>query len=626
MRTFVPHARGLYAAGFGLVLLAAAGAAVMALRSDEADEWVHHTFEVREAAAQLLNAVQGAQMNQQGYLLTTNDDYLKSLQAAAPVITQQFAELRRLTADNPAQQARLMRLEGLAAARLDVLQSTAGLAEKGARDQAVDIVRFNRGKELMDEFGALLDEFSRQEYGLLTEREATAVATSRALLALVCASLLGAILLAALLARAAQRGIDTLRERTVELEGEIKLRRDTEDRLRQAQKLEAVGHLTGGIAHDFNNLLTIILGNLDMLLRRIAKFPAQGEVAALIGTFTDPVERAMQGARSAAQLTHRLLAFARRQALDPKALELNQLVSGLSELLRRTLGEGITLETVLAGGLWSTLADANQVESALINICINARDAMPGGGRLTIETGNAYLDENYARQFGDVTPGQYVLLSVTDTGAGIAPEVMERVFEPFFTTKAAGEGSGLGLAMVHGFVKQTGGHIRIYSEIGHGTTVKVYLPRLLPSRQVVSAPSPQVADTSVPRALGQETVLLVEDNAGVREYARAVLEELGYRVLEAADGAGGLRIVEDGARIDLLFTDVVLPDISGRELAGRAVKLRPRMPVLYTTGYTRNAIVHHGRLDPDVHLLGKPYTQQNLARKVRELLDGATAR
>jgi CheY-like chemotaxis protein len=336
------------------------------------------------------------------------------------------------------------------------------------------------------------------------------------------------------------------------------------------------------------------------------------------------LESASQASRSAAQLTHQLLAFARKQPLKPVAIDLNRLISNMSEMLRRTLGETISIETVLGGGLWPALADANQLENALINLALNARDAMANGGCLTIETANAYLDDAYVARFGDVAAGQYVILSVTDTGTGIDPTVLEHVFEPFFTTKQAGSGSGLGLAMVHGFVKQSGGHIRIYSEIGHGTTVKIYLPRLASATTVASVPAERAESATVRRARPQESIMLVEDNDGVRDYARGALEELGYSVLAARDGTEALRII-DGARVDLLFTDVVLPgNVGGRVLADKILQLRPGLPVLFTTGYTRNAIVHDGRLDPHVQLLGKPYTQQDLARKIREMIDQKT--
>ena len=409
------------------------------------------------------------------------------------------------------------------------------------------------------------------------------------------------------------------------LQLETERREVAEGQLRQAYKLEAIGQLTGGLAHDFNNLLTIVIGNLDTLRRRLASASVNAAIGEVTGRFDRPLEFALRGARSAAELTHRLLAFSRRQALQPVKLDLNRLVSDMSELLRRTLGEAISIETILAGGLWATFADYNQLESALLNLAVNARDAMPDGGSLTIETANAYLDDVYARRFGDVTPGQYVVLSVTDSGKGIPSDVIEKVFEPFFTTKETGAGSGLGLAMVHGFVKQSGGHVRIYSEVGTGTTVKIYLPRLLQNEATIAVPTERTPDDGeLPRAHSGEVILVVEDNPGVRQYARSVLTDLGYDVADASDANEAFAIIQTGRRIDLLFVDVVLPHpMNGRELARKIRSMHPTMPVLFTTGYTRNAIVHEGRLDSDVHLINKPYTQRDLARKVRELLDAA---
>jgi signal transduction histidine kinase len=466
------------------------------------------------------------------------------------------------------------------------------------------------------------------ELDLLSDRQEHSAALRLWLLLFITVCLLAATTLAGLLARSTIYYVTRLRERTDQLEVEEQLRAETEESLRQAQKLEAVGQLSGGIAHVFNNLLTIIIGNLDTLKRRLAAPAGDAATERPADYVSRPLDMAMHGAQSAAQLTHRLLAYARRQPLKPERVELNRLVATMSELLRHTLGETISIETVLAAGLWPTFADANLVEGAILNLAINARDAMPGGGRLTIETANTYLDRAYASRFGDVDPGQYVMLSVTDTGTGIAPELMQNIFEPFFTTKAAGEGSGLGLAMVHGFVKQTGGHIRIYSELAHGTSVKVYLPRLVEAEAQAASAAP-LARTPTPVVTGarpRETILVVEDNEGVRAYARSVLEEVGYSVLEAGQADAALRLLDGNARIDLLFTDVVLPGgMSGRALADRAGRLRNGLPVLFTTGYTPNAIVHHGRLDAGVHLLGKPYTQQDLTRKIREMLDAAAA-
>ena len=430
-------------------------------------------------------------------------------------------------------------------------------------------------------------------------------------------AMFGLAIMALLRTRQEAAAFRQLREETLR-------RHSTELALQQAQKMEAVGQLTGGIAHDFNNLLTIINGNLDTIRRRLGEAVSAEPLRDLAAKLTQPLERAMAGAKSAAQLTHRLLAFSRRQPLKPARVDLNGLVASLSELLRRTLGEGVNIETVLAGGLWPAFADENQVENALVNLAINARDAMPNGGRLTIETANVYLDEGYARRFTEVAAGQYVMLSVSDSGTGIPPDVLEKVFEPFFTTKPVGQGSGLGLAMVHGFVKQSGGHIRIYSEVDQGTTVKIYLPRMTGEGAGAAVPAgaePALLPLSGARA--KEAVLLVEDNDGVREYATSVLSELGYTILAARDGDEALAILERSPRIDILFTDVVLPgSVNGRELANRVLAKLPGLPVLYTTGYTRNAIIHHGRLDADVQLLGKPYTEQDLAMKLRELLDG----
>jgi CheY-like chemotaxis protein len=313
------------------------------------------------------------------------------------------------------------------------------------------------------------------------------------------------------------------------------------------------------------------------------------------------------------------LAFSRQQALTPESIDPNKFVSGLSDLLRRTLGEAVQIEIVLAGGLWKTHADANQLESAVLNLSINARDAMPDGGKLTIETLNAHLDEHYAAQHVEVPAGQYVLIAVTDTGMGMPPDVVSRAFDPFFTTKEIGKGTGLGLSQVFGFVKQSGGHIKIYSEVGQGTTVKLYLPRFIGSEQVAE-------ESARPnRAAGNpsESILVVEDEERVRSLTVGCLRELGYTVQHADSAAAALRILDADPAIRLLFTDIVMPEINGRKLADEALRRRPELRVLFTTGYTRNAIVHNGVLDPGVHLIGKPFTIDQLAAKVRDILDGA---
>jgi signal transduction histidine kinase len=404
---------------------------------------------------------------------------------------------------------------------------------------------------------------------------------------------------------------DTLEQRVAD---EITERMRIEEALRQAQKMEAVGQLTGGIAHDFNNLLTAICGGADTLQRLLPQ---------VLGPNEARLRRALrmidQGAQRAATLTQRLLAFARRQALDPRAIDANKLVAGMSELLRRTLGEPVVIETVLAGGLWRTMTDPNQLESALLNLAVNARDAMPEGGKLTIETANSHLDESYVAQHQEVMPGQYVMIAVSDTGTGMAKSTIDHVFEPFFTTKEVGQGTGLGLSQVYGFIKQSNGHIKIYSELGQGTVVKLYLPRLMDETRPASDDE---AEAEAPPGGSGELLLVVEDDDDVRAYSTETLRELGYRVLTAPNGPAGLEVLGRHPGIRLLFTDVGLPGgMSGRQLADNARRLRPELLVLFTTGYARNAIVHGGILDPGTHLLPKPFTHAALAEKIRALLD-----
>jgi len=384
------------------------------------------------------------------------------------------------------------------------------------------------------------------------------------------------------------------------------------EQLFQSQKMEAVGQLTGGIAHDFNNLLTVILGNLDIIQRRMARETPDP------ATLRRLINNAVEGARRATLLTQRLLAFSRRQPLDPKPVDPNRFIANAVDFLQRSLGETIEVNAVGGGGVWQIEVDPNQLETTLLNLALNARDAMPRGGKLTIETSNVYLDEEYTRANPEVGPGDYVLLAVSDTGSGMDEATLARAFEPFFTTKAAGQGTGLGLSQVYGFVKQSGGHVKIYSEPGQGTTVRIYLPRQTRTAAIAPRPLPDV-----PRAdSGGEVILVVEDDAGVRSYVTEVLNELGYRVIEGADGSSGLAALERGeTQVDLLLTDVILPDFNGRELADRARQKRPDLKVLFMTGYSRNAIVHQGRLDPGVALIQKPITQAALAARVRDVLD-----
>jgi PAS domain S-box-containing protein len=408
------------------------------------------------------------------------------------------------------------------------------------------------------------------------------------------------------------------RDITERKQAEEALARETEEReraegmLRQAQKMDVLGQLTGGIAHDFNNMLGVIVGNLEIVQQRL-----QSDDPKIL----DPIRSALQGAERSAVLTHRLLAFSRQQPLEPRPIDANKLVSGMSGLLNRTLGESIAIETVLAAGLWTVSADVNQLENALLNLAVNARDAMPSGGKLTIETANTYLDEAYASRHVEVTPGQYMMLAVTDTGIGMSEETIDKAFEPFFTTKEAGHGTGLGLSQVYGFVKQSAGHIKIYSELGEGTTVKLYLPRVagegVDAGEVIGAQ----AMTGQARS---ETILVVEDNELLMSSVAAMLRDQGYRVLTAPNGATALQVLGSEPEVDLLFTDVGLPGgLNGRELGDQVKRLRPDLKIVFTTGYTRNAIIHQGRLDRGIEWIGKPFTYAALVAKIQRVLGQA---
>lgn len=416
--------------------------------------------------------------------------------------------------------------------------------------------------------------------------------------------------------------IDAIRDDDGELIGFAKITRDLTERretqrqleasreqLFQAQKMEAVGQLTGGLAHDFNNLLTGISGSLELLRMRLA----QGRMADL-----DRYIASAQGATSrAASLTHRLLAFARRQTLDPKPTNANKLIAGMEDLIQRTVGPAIRLETVLGIAAWPILCDPNQLESAILNLCINARDAMPDGGRLTIETANSSVDQANALA-RDMQAGQYVAICVTDTGAGMSPQVMARAFDPFYTTKPTGQGTGLGLSMVYGFAKQSGGQARLYSEVDQGTTVRLYLPRHSgDTDEEVDQQRPEL----VPHAEMDETVLLVDDEATIRMVVTDVLTELGYSVIEASDSASGLRVLQSDVRIDLLITDVGLPGgLNGRQMADAARDKRPALKVLFITGYAENAVIGSGRLHPGMHVLTKPFAMDQLASRIKSII------
>jgi signal transduction histidine kinase/CheY-like chemotaxis protein len=578
--------------------------------------WIRHTLEVQKSISHTFSLLQDAETGQRGYLLTGGQDYLDPFTSADAEIGPELEKLTGLVTE-PVQRQNIAALRSIVDDKRAELRRTIELRRSGDSEGALSVVREDTGKHLMDRARDLVARMQDAEETLLSERIGETRFTGSVLQ--------GAIILAASLAlllaltsiyylRRYLNDVHVAYERLAtannQLTHEMRERDRVEAQLRQSQKMEIIGQLTGGIAHDFNNMLAVVIGNLNLLQRRIANGQAEA---------TRFINGAIEGANRAASLTHRLLAFSRQQPLTPAAVDANKLVSGMTELLGRTLGEAVVLETVLAGGLWRTHVDAAQLESALANLAVNARDAMREGGRLTIETGNTHLDEAYAASHEEVRAGQYVLVAITDTGAGMSLETIGKAFEPFFTTKPEGKGTGLGLSQVYGFVKQSGGHVKIYSEAGHGTTVKVYLPRLVGVLPETESPSAGVA--AIHKGDSSEIVLVVEDDERVRRVTVEALRDLDYTVLHADGAAKALRVLDGHPDVRLLLTDIVMPEMNGRRLAEEALRRRSDLKVLYFTGFTRNAIVHNGMLDQGVHLMTKPFTLEQLAAKVREVLE-----
>ncbi|MEE7450029.1 histidine kinase [Methylobacterium radiotolerans] len=593
--------------GFVLLVLAGLAAAAAALASADADARSVHSAEVRQAEARLFRIVQDAETGQRGYLITGNPAYLDPFTRAGRDLPGAEAHLRALTGDNAEQQARLDQLRPIIAGKVDELTRTIERMQAGDQAGALDIVRTNAGRDLTKRIQMIGAEFDRAEVELQAKRADLAAFRRSILVAIILVALLLAATLAWLVIRTDRRRARELRSANDALRREIAQRERAEGQLRQAQKMEVLGQLTGGIAHDFNNMLAIIVGNLDMLTRRLSAEDTRARAMA---------ENALGGARRAAELTKRLLAFSRLQPLQPQPTDVNRCVCDMSEMLRRSLGEGIAVETVLGGGLWPALVDRPQLESAILNLAVNARDAMAGQGHLTIETANAMLDQAYADDHVEVTPGQYVAVSITDTGVGMSQDVMAKAFDPFFTTKSVGQGTGLGLSQVHGFAKQSNGHVKLYSEPGVGTTVKLYLPRSRVTPETV-----QVGAARRSPDLAGQKVLVVEDEAGVRSFALSALRELGCQAIGADGAEMARRILAEHPDVTVLLTDVVMPGETGRALVDSIRDTHPDLIVLYMTGYTRNAIVHNGMLDPGVRLLSKPFTLSDLGRELQAALE-----
>ena len=597
--------RWLVLSGFVLLMGACVIAGLATLAAANADHWAAHTIIVRERAAKLAAAVEAVETAQRGFLLTDQLGYRDDFEAAKRAIPGLERQLADLTQDNPPQRQRMQALSADIHSRIAVLDRTVGLTMNDHNEDALRLIKSGEGRRLVKRISAEMDALSAEEQALYAHRNAWAGAQRIGSLIAILFSIFAAVILAVSVGGTARRYRRALERNNAELAREIAEREHTESQLRQAQKVEALGRLTGGVAHDFNNMLAIIIGNLDLALKRMNEDRPRRLV-----------QNALEGAQRAAALTNRLLAFSRLQPLEPKPTDLNKCVTETSNLLHRTLGENIVIETVLGAGVWRALVDTSQMENAILNLAINARDAMPNGGKLTLETSNTYLDQAYADEHDEVVAGQYVMLAITDTGVGMNAETMARAFDPFFTTKPVGSGTGLGLSQVHGFIKQSGGHVKLYSEPGIGTSVKLYLPRSLAIGDTApDKPAPAKQDVS------GLSVLVVEDADGVREFAVEALEHLGYAVHQA-DGADAALTLLRGARpVDLLLTDVVMPGLNGRKLAEEAWRVRPKLKVLYMTGYTRNAIVHNGVLDHGTHLLTKPFTLAQLEDALRRVFE-----
>lgn len=593
--------------GFGLLLLAAISAVVLTVSAGRAEQATRRSMEVRQALTELFSTVQDAETGQRGYLLTNNASYLEPYERARIRIPTLAAQLQTQVADDPAQVQRVQSLSLLLAAKLKELEETISTQRQGDAENVRALLSTDLGQSIMREIRQVSAQIDQAEAARLEDRRQVARDQRSLLVAVIVLAVLAAGVLAILIGQAERRYRETLGEQNRALANEMHERERAETMLRQAQKMEALGQLTGGVAHDFNNMLAIIVGNLDILLRRL---PAEDT------RLRSLAENSLAGANRAAALTQRLLAFSRLQPLDPKPTDVNKCIAEMSEMLRRALGEHIGVETVLGGGLWRAFVDAPQLESAILNLAVNARDAMAEGGRLTIETSNAALDQAYAAEHIDVEPGQYVLVAITDTGSGMPPGVIEKAFDPFFTTKQVGQGTGLGLSQVHGFLKQSRGHVKIYSEVGVGTTVKLYLPRDV-SKGAVQAPIR--GGESGPIAEGH-VVLVVEDDPGVRTFVVSAAREIGFVVHEADSAAVALERLAEHVDIKILLTDVVMPVTDGRRLVDAALKARPDLRVIYMTGYTRNAIVHNGMLDAGTRLLSKPFTLQQLERELRDVV------
>jgi signal transduction histidine kinase len=578
-------------------------------RSSSDDAWVIHSLDMRAQLTRVLSLVQSAETGQRGYLLTGRDLYLLPYRTAVEELPATLDRIRDMVRDDPAQLQPLARLRELIGAKLDELRAALDTYRTSHNNATLAIVDSDNGYRLMQQIRDQIAAMQATEDIVLVNRQSAAERSAALLQVGVAIAFLLICGMGLLIARFTRESFAVLTAANDRLVEQVTRREAAESELRQAQKMDALGQLTGGIAHDFNNMLGVIMGANDLVSRRIQK--GDFDIQRFLNVATSATERA-------AMLTQRLLAFARRQPLSPEPLDANKMIVSMSELLHSTLGEHIKIETVAAAGLWTVHADSQQLENAIINIAINARDAMPDGGKMTIETANAVLDESDCRQNPEITPGQFVVIAIADTGVGMTPEVAARAFDPFFTTKAVGRGTGLGLSQVYGFVKQSHGLIKVDSELGAGTTVRIYLPRLTGDAHDIQRDSPESARAGA----RNEVILVVEDDALMRRLTADALQELGYTVFEADSGANALTTLDRAADVKLLFTDVVMPDMNGKKLADEAKRRRSSLKVIFTTGYPANVVVQSSAGPGGTpNVLLKPFTLDQLAAKVRGVLD-----
>jgi len=606
-------------AGLIVAIVAAIAALFLTRAQNRAGDWAAHSLHVQVLLTEMAEHVRGVESEHRGYVLSGNRNIRAAFVRQSEALEPALSRLQEAIEDNPAQVAQMESLRKAVAAKADFARRGIAAIDAGYRKAEIARIEAGEGARRMQVALDIIHRMVAEEQRLLHQRQETSDRLVLGLGLLLLLTVLLALGVTAVVIRdARRRETEILAARDASIAAEQALReqmiarQEMEEKILHLQKMESIGQLTGGIAHDFNNMLAIVIGSLDLARRRLTGDPER---------LARNIDNAYEGAERAAALTSRLLAFSRQQPLAPLTLDINKLVGGMSELLQRTLGEAYRIETVLAGGLWRAFADPGQLENAIVNLAVNGRDAMPDGGRLTIETSNAYLDDEYARSRPEVVPGQYVMISITDTGTGMAPEVAAKAFDPFFTTKPVGKGTGLGLSQIFGFAKQTGGHVAIYSEIGQGTTVKLYLPRSQ-SNAVDPQSREALREASVPRAQPGETILVVEDEQRVRHFSVDALRELGYTVISAAGPAEAVKALAEQPRISMMFTDIVMPEMNGRQLADTALRLRPDLPILFTTGYTRNAVIHNGMLDAGVAFLAKPFSVSQLGGKIREVLDG----